>query len=192
MNRLICVMLFLCTFTFISCRENPTKEEMTAFIEAMNVGDQDKQLIEIDKLLKKYPNSFITYSNRLTILLSKKDIDNAITNCLKMIDIQPENALIKVKLAMLYIIQNDNKSVTLLEEATTIMSNNYNNEKDVQIKKTIAINMFLPLVLLNRRDEAENMLHNYVDSLSEYEIQILELIRKNNALEISKIINNMN
>ena len=180
-NFQILIIIILC---LTSCIQNPSKKEMGVVIQA---SSQEQKLKEIDKLVNKYPNSYITYENKLQILLSLKDIDNSILNCLKMIEIEPTNAMIKVQLGMLYILKNDNENadnqfttaVFLYKKQLSEIKNNKNK------KRIISMELYIPLCLLNKNEEAASLISDYIVNLSLSEKYLIEFLNSYNRLDIA-------
>ena len=182
-NLLIFIICILC---LTSCIQNPSKKEMAIVIQA---SSQEQKLIEIDKLINKYPKSYITYENRLNILLALKDIDNSIINCLKMIEIEPTNAIIKVQLGMLYILNNNNenadnqfKTAVILYNKQLIECNNNKNKK-----RLISMELYIPLCMLNKKEEAASLISEYLGNLSLTEKYLIGLLNSENRLDIADI-----
>ena len=181
-NLLIFSIFILC---LTSCIQNPSKKEMAIVIQA---SSQEQKLIEIDKLINKYPKSYITYENRLNILLALKDIDNSIINCLKMIEIEPTNAIIKVQLGMLYILNNNNENAdnqfttaVILYNKQLIECNNKNK------KRLISMELYIPLCMLNKKEEAASLISEYLGNLSLTEKYLIGLLNSENRIDIADI-----
>ena len=180
------IIFIICILYLTSCIQNPSKKEMAIVIQASN---QEQKLIEIDKLINKYPKSYITYENRLNILLALKDIDNSIINCLKMIEIEPTNAIIKVQLGMLYILNNNNenadnqfKTAVILYNKQLIECNNNKNKK-----RLISMELYIPLCMLNKKEEAASLISEYLGNLSLTEKYLIGLLNSENRLDIADI-----
>jgi len=180
------IIFIICVLCLTSCIQNPSKKEIAIVIQASN---QEQKLIEIDKLINKYPKSYITYENRLNILLALKDIDNSIINCLKMIEIEPTNAIIKVQLGMLYILNNNNenadnqfKTAVILYNKQLIECNNNKNKK-----RLISMELYIPLCMLNKKEEAASLISEYLGNLSLTEKYLIGLLNSENRLDIADI-----
>jgi len=166
--------------------QNPSNKEMAIVNQASN---QEEKLIEINKLIDKYPKSYIAYDNRLTILLSLKDVDDSISNCLKMIEIEPTNAVIKVQSGMLYILKNNNEDADKQFENAVILykrqlsENNDNKSK----KRLISMELYIPLCMLDKKKEAASLISDYLVDLRLTEKYLIELLNSKNRSEIADI-----
>ena len=180
------IIFIICVLCLTSCIQNPSKKEMAIVIQA---SSQEQKLIEIDKLINKYPKSYITYENRLNILLALKDIDNSIINCLKMIEIEPTNAIIKVQLGMLYILNNNNENADNQFTTAVILYNQQliecKNNKNK--KRLISMELYIPLCMLNKKEEAASLISEYLGNLSLTEKYLIGLLNSENRLDIADI-----
>ena len=165
------IIFIICVLCLTSCIQNPSKKEIAIVIQASN---QEQKLIEIDKLINKYPKSYITYENRLNILLALKDIDNSIIN---------------VQLGMLYILNNNNenadnqfKTAVILYNKQLIECNNNKNKK-----RLISMELYIPLCMLNKKEEAASLISEYLGNLSLTEKYLIGLLNSENRLDIADI-----
>jgi len=104
-----------------------------------------------------------------------------------MIEIEPTNAMIKVQLGMLYILKNYNENAD--SQFTTAvflykkqLSENKNNKNK---KRLISMELYIPLCLLNKKEEAASLISDYIVNLSLSEKYLIEFLNSYNRLDIA-------
>ena len=184
-NLFIALLLIIST---TGCKqENPKEKDYKKFMEAMEKMNYSTALDEINQVIKKYPKSIMSYSSKVSVLITMKNFQEAIIACDKMLVLNPNSAETLTLKGMLLVIGGEEPQAEICFKMSSelykklICDSNY-----IKNKRSNALNLVGDLFLLGKNEEAESViLENNLGSLPN-EIPILEILRTKTKLEICK------